>query len=215
MTNKNILIQRLPQPFQENILTDQHDDAWVLSLSDLMSLLLIFFLVWTTVKIANLKKHQASSEAGVQMAFSPRPNSLEGLKDTLMEFSPVTTSDGNVVIVLEEDLSFDSASAKLSPTGKRIIKRIAQKLKTGSHYRIRVLGHSDNMPIPSNSKWEDNFELSLYRAAAVASQLISDGIPPGRVTCQGFGAMYPLQKNDDSRRHFNRRVELVIEPLKG
>lgn len=208
-----ILHERLVSPFHENMYRDRDDSSWVLSLSDLMSLLLIFFLVWTTLKIADLKRSEAGPSSRSQMVFSDRQNPLEGLKDTLMEFSPVKTRNGNVIIVLEEDISFDSASAVLSQRGINIIKRIANKLRKGSHFRIRVLGHTDAMPVSDGGPWASNFELSLHRAAAVASQLISAGIPAGRITCQGLGGLYPARDNETpGKRRFNRRVELIIEP---
>ncbi len=194
--------------------TENDDDSWVLSLSDLMSLLLIFFLVWTTLKIAEFKKQgDMPSSITNQMSFSHPPNTLDGLKDTLLEFSPADTAEGNIVIVLEEDLTFDSGSSKLSPKGLKVLGRIAQKLKTGTHYRLRVLGHTDSQPVSSHGPWHSNFELSLHRAASVASQLINLGIPPGRITCQGYGDLYPARDSENLKnRRFNRRVELVIEP---
>ena len=207
------LSQRFVDPFHESMYRDRDDSSWVLSLSDLMSLLLIFFLVWTTLKIADLKRPEPETSSRSEMSFSDSQNPLEGLKDTLMEFSPLKTPNGNIVIVLEEDISFDSASAALSQRGISIIKRVAGKLKKGTHFRIRVLGHTDSVPVSGGGPWASNFDLSLYRAAAVASQLISAGIPAGRITCQGLGSLYPAQDNViQGKRRFNRRVELIIEP---
>jgi len=189
------------------------DDTWVLSLSDLMSLLLIFFLVWTTLKMAHLKREEATPSTTPQMSFASNEKQFEGLKDTLLEFSPVETPNGSIMIVLAQDISFDPSSTSLSPQGIDIIKRIAKKLKGGTHYRIRVLGHTDDLPVAAKGKWASNFDLSLHRAAAVASQLITDGIPAGRIICQGFGALYPARSMEhQSQRRFNRRVELIIEP---
>jgi flagellar motor protein MotB len=208
-----ILYQRLVNPFHDNMYRDRDDSSWVLSLSDLMSLLLIFFLVWTTLKIADLKRSEAGPSSQSQMSFSDQQNPLEGLKDTLMEFSPVKTLTGNIIIVLEEDISFDSASAALSQRGISIIKRIADKLKKGTHFRLMVLGHTDIVPVSGGGPWTSNFELSLHRAVAVASQLIAAGIPAGRITCQGLGPLYPAQDSEiPGKRRFNRRVELIIEP---
>ncbi len=210
-----MLSLRLENSFQKDKYLQNDDDSWVLSLSDLMSLLLIFFLVWTTLKISELKKQEAVPAGGPlsQMSFSPNPEALEGLKDTLLEFSPSNTADGSIVIVLEEDISFDPGSARLSEEGKLVLERIAKKLKTGTHYRIRVLGHTDSQPVSSAGTWTSNFDLSMHRAASAASRLIACGIPPGRIMCQGFGDLYPARDKDKIKdKRFNRRVELVIEP---
>ena len=211
--SSRVIPRQTVNPFHETC-RENDNLSWVLSLSDLMSLLLIFFLVWTTLKIASLKRTESAPDvAASRMSFVAPGNPLEGLKDTLMEFSPVKTPDGNIIIVLEEDISFDSDSAVLSAKGKRILKRIAQKLKTGTHYRVRIIGHTDSLPVSGGSPWISNFDLSIHRAAAAASRLIYDGIPAGRITCQGLGSLYPA-RNDDSpqKRRFNRRVELIIEP---
>ncbi len=211
-----MLSLRLENPFHRDMFQEHDDESWVLSLSDLMSLLLIFFLVWTTLKAAGLEKPpNTASGSGRpdQMSFAPRQDALDGLKDTLLEFSPVDAPNGSIVIILSEDISFDSGSAELSPRGRVILERIAQKLRTGTHYRLKVLGHTDSQPVSARGRWSSNFELSLHRAASVASQLISAGIPPGRISCQGFGDLYPARKDRlPGKRRFNRRVELVIEP---
>jgi len=205
----------LEDPFYQALARDTEDSSWMLSLSDLMSLLLIFFLVWTTLNIADQKNKGSVPEVSQsQMNFSAAQDPLNGLKDSLLEFSPETTADGNIVIVLTEDLSFDSNSAVLTLNAEKILKRIASKLKTGNHYRLRILGHTDNQPVGSGGPWTSNFDLSYHRAAAVATSLISFGISPGRITCQAFGDLYPAQDNKNpEKRRFNRRVEIVIEPV--
>lgn len=190
------------------------DSTWVICLSDLMSLLLIFFLVWTALKVAHLQRANEILNDVPKMSFKFKKQDLLGLKDTLMEFSPLDTSDGSIVIVLQEDFTFSSSSATLSDNGKRAIHRIAGVLKNGLHYRIKVIGHTDALPISGKSKWSSNMELSIARAAAVGTELIAEGIAPERILMQGLGALYPVHRGvDSSFRKFNRRVELVIEPV--
>lgn len=192
--------------------TFSDDSSWVLSLSDLMSLLLIFFLVWTTIKITHLEKRLHDS--------GPRPNvsrmhihNMERLKGMLFEFSPAETSSGRVMVVLNEEVTFASGSSAISEDGKKMIFRIAKVLKGSTHYKIKIVGHSNRQALSKKDHLGSNVDISISRAAAVARELIRDGMDPERVWIQGVGDLYPQRENSaQNSKRFNRRVELLIEP---
>jgi len=102
------------------------DSTWIVSLSDLMSLLLIFFLVWNAVKISSMRLPAEYPEAQ-EMLFRQDPE-LTGLRDSLLEFSPVTTDKGNVIIVLQDGITFSSGTALLSDKVRKTIQRIKTDL---------------------------------------------------------------------------------------
>ncbi len=191
--------------------TSADDSSWVLSLSDLMSLLLIFFLVWTTIKIANLKGDASSATLQPNVA-RMHIKDMSKIRGMLFEFSPRQVRKGGVMIVLDQDVTFASGSDRLSPDGRKMLSRIASVLKGSTHYRIRVLGHCDSVPVNGTGRFHSNTELSLARAAAVADVLIDRGIDPERVWIQGLGDLYPIVQNGGTSARFNRRVELIIEP---
>jgi chemotaxis protein MotB len=75
---------------------------------------------------------------------------------------------------------------------------------------IRVDGHSDNVPIQSG-RFASNWELSLARALAVVRYLVSRGVPPERLSANGFGEYQPLDNADTREAHRrNRRIELKL-----
>jgi chemotaxis protein MotB len=75
---------------------------------------------------------------------------------------------------------------------------------------IRVDGHSDNVPIQSG-RFASNWDLSLARALAVVRHLVSQGVPPERLSANGFGEYQPLDPSDSSEAHRrNRRIELKL-----
>ena len=196
-------------PFNNGSLSD--NSSWVISLSDLMSLLLIFFLVWTTVKIHRLQE-QLDSE-NYTSPKEVRLRNITHLKGMLFRFNPVETTDGSVLMVLDNEITFDSGSDRLSGDGKRMLYSIAKALKGSTHYRLKVLGHCDKVSLSSNSRYSSNMELSFQRAVAVANELVEQGVDPEKVWVQGLGDLYPLKDNGvllDNK--FNRRVELIIEP---
>lgn len=207
-TNQGLKLYPLKSesPFDEAV---ADDSSWVLSLSDLMSLLLIFFLVWTTIKIVQLKK-----EVNVRQPATPHMHlkNMSKIKGMLFEFSPVEVKRGGIMIVLDQEVTFSQGSDRLSSDGKKIISRIARVLKGSTHYRLKVLGHTDSVPVDKSGRFRSNVELSLARATAVANELIAQGMDPERIWIQGLGDMYPRKLNGKTQKGFNRRVELLLEP---
>jgi len=90
------------------------------------------------------------------------------------------------------------------------IKRVALMInKMKSDMDIVVRGHTDNMPIPADSLYKDNWELSTARAVNVAKELIVSGVKPSRLTAAGHAMYRPITTNATPEgRAQNRRVEL-------
>jgi chemotaxis protein MotB len=73
-----------------------------------------------------------------------------------------------------------------------------------------VDGHSDNVPIQSG-RFASNWDLSLARALAVVRYLVAQGVPPERLSANGFGEYQPLDPTDTREAHRrNRRIELKL-----
>jgi len=74
---------------------------------------------------------------------------------------------------------------------------------------VSVQGHTDNLPIPSNSPYKDNWELSTARAVAVVKELIADRVKAKRLAASGHAQFKPIATNATPEgRARNRRVEL-------
>ncbi len=118
-----------------------------------------------------------------------------------------------VVMRLPAAVLFDSGHIELRAAGKARLREIYQEI-TGKYpgCRLRVEGHSDNVPLRPGGPARDNQELSERRAGSVGEVLREFGFPAARLGIVGFGSLRPIATNDnDADRARNRRVELVVE----
>jgi chemotaxis protein MotB len=115
-----------------------------------------------------------------------------------------------LTVEVAEQLFFDSGRAALKDQGKEVLKRVADALKGYDDKVIRVVGHTDNVPI-ATAQFPSNWELSVARATTVVRFLQGAGIPPERLTASGRGEYSPLGPNDDAEgRRKNRRIEITL-----
>ena len=82
----------------------------------------------------------------------------------------------------------------------------------GINWIIRVDGHTDNVPLSGQGPFADNWELSQARALSVVRYMIDElGIPPRRLSANGFGEYQPVTTEDTPEaRAQNRRIELKL-----
>lgn len=115
-----------------------------------------------------------------------------------------------VLITLGEKLLFKPGSAEIEEKNRpalKLLSSVFQKTDT----RIRVEGHTDNVPI-NTPEFPSNWKLSTARAVNVVKYFISEGgILPERLSAAGYADSRPLFQNvSDYNRAINRRVEVVL-----
>ena len=92
------------------------------------------------------------------------------------------------------------------PESRAELDRLAALLMQNPNLQIEIAGHTD-----SQGNDDYNMELSLKRARAVYSYLISKNIDPLRLTYKGYGETKPVDTNDTPEgRANNRRTEFKI-----
>jgi outer membrane protein OmpA-like peptidoglycan-associated protein len=110
----------------------------------------------------------------------------------------VTREGEGLVVTFESGLLFDFDSDQLRDASKANLTNLANSLSE--------FGDSKLLLVETY-----NEDLSRRRANAVASYLISRGVPSGRVATSGRGESEPIAPNDtDANRQKNRRVEVAI-----
>ena len=199
---------RLDRQFRPGHDDARNEDLWLITMSDVMSLLLIFFLVWYALKTHeqfNLIPHQ--NEKISHKLLHPDP-------DATFRVAPVRHAKGETVIELLEGTGFDEGEARLTPDGMRILERIAPHIKENmGQWEVWIIGHTDDTPV-GGGRWDSNISLSIARATAVWKYLVELGVSPTRLNLQGVGSLHPRVPNDTpEHRRMNRRVEIVLKPL--
>lgn len=118
------------------------------------------------------------------------------------------------------DFTFDLGEATLKANAAQLIRQLAPILNSpeASSFEIKVLGHTDNVPITraqTLAKHPTNVFLSAHRAIAVRDAMVRDGILPGRIQVAGFGEFRPAVANGARGAAENRRVEVYLLPASG
>lgn len=110
-------------------------------------------------------------------------------------------------------LLFAPGSAQINNDDSMLfLKRISDIIsKLPPNIEVSVKGFTDSTPPPSNSKFQDNLELSSARANAVIRVLIRNGVSKEKLSSAGYGDTKAIASNDtEENREKNRRVEFTM-----
>ncbi len=114
------------------------------------------------------------------------------------------------IVVSVPGTMFKSGSDIISSEYQGIIRRIGEGLEQ-TNGKIRVIGHTDNIPMRRNQRFSSNFSLSQSRAESVVAQLSEVVSKPGRMVAEGLGDTQPIAPNETaSGRARNRRVDITL-----
>ncbi len=212
---------------------------WMTTFSDLMSLLLCFFVLllsFSEMDVARFKEVAGS----LRDAFGVQRKEVvfqlpKGISVVSTEFPPQFTVDellervkaavklelikgeiqieslkDRVVLRFKDELLFPKGSATLTPRAKAVLLKLGEVLSLFDG-EIVVAGHTDDLPI-RNKRFKSNWELSAARAVAVVEFLLKHNfVLPRQIVAVGYGPSRPLYPNDTpAHRAANRRVEIIL-----
>ena len=176
-------------------------------------------------RVATEQKLRADLEEAERKRIENEANDLRSYRSEFFgEMKKIMSEIKGIKIVgdrflFSSEVLFSSASAELNRDGKVQISAVAEKLKKvtdnipdGIRWILRVDGHTDSLPLISNSQYKDNWELSQARALAVVKFLIEEEeFPADKLAATGFGSHQPLATGTrPSDFEQNRRIELKI-----
>lgn len=166
--------------------------------------------------IAEQQKKLAELQSILQKQKQVTERLEKTISDALMKFNSselsVSVKNGKVYVSLQEKLLFPSGSAVVNPKGKEALEKVAQVLNVNPVIRINVEGHTDSIPI--RGRFQDNWALSLARAASVVRILTKDyHVDPTRVIACGHSKYDPVDTNSTPEgRARNRRTDIILAP---
>ncbi len=206
---------------------------WAVTYGDLMSYLMIFFLMMFSFAIskedrAKSRKYEESL-SNIQKAFGGKVSDKQKerqeqqkqedsfeqkMKETvetsdLSSLVQIQSNERKVKLVLTEGVLFASGQAELKDRAKTVLAPIAAELKKVTN-DIIIEGHTDNVPIRSG-KYASNWELSMARAYSVLVFFSEQGIQSRNLAGIGYGENRPIGDNATPEgRAKNRRIEISL-----
>lgn len=213
-------------------------ERWLLTYADMITLLMIFFIVmYSMSQIDKVKFEAVAAQLSVVMGggslISPQDSGPNGiledlpvppgnemdvaqkqLEDYIEEnglgnMASVYRDERGMIVSLNEGLLFKSGSAEIDKDSQVVLAKIANAIKGLPNY-IRVEGFTDNVPIKT-SQFASNWELASQRAINVSKLMIQNGLVPERLSTVSYGEYRPSHTNDsDEHRRLNRKVDIIV-----
>ena len=212
-----MLMRRNNNDNQEN-----YNDAFSLSISDLMAGLMSIFILTICYFILNF------SQVTAQLTQNDikRAELLEAVHEELEKNGiKVTIDEEHGILRIPEGVMFDVGRADVKPEGQVVVIKLAKALdKTltseqfaGSVETVFIEGHTDNVPI-NNGIFPSNWDLSTKRAintwllmgkAAQNLQHLRNKKEQMIFSCSGYADTRPIADNNiESGRRENRRIDV-------
>mgnify|MGYP001428713891 CR=1 FL=1 len=128
----------------------------------------------------------------------------------LEELVGTKRTEEGLILVLPEQILFNTGEARILPDAIPILDRVSELLEEIPNM-VRVEGHTDSRPIHTHV-YPSNWELSGARASSVIRYFIDEhNLDPERFMAVGFGETRPVAPNDGPENWAkNRRVEIII-----
>ncbi|MBW7997691.1 MAG: flagellar motor protein MotB [Candidatus Glassbacteria bacterium] len=214
--------------------------AWLTTFSDLMSLLLCFFVL--IVSMSTIQERDfwvaagslrgafgvmSASPAIIRLENVPLPTlkniqraiidkSISNLQDfieskNLGESVKVVIEDKGVALSISAPVLFETGGAEMNPASYPLLEEVFN-IARGWPNVIRVEGHTDNARI-AGGEFETNWDLSFARALGVVNFATQfSKIHPSRLAPVAYGQYHPVADNETPEgRAENRRIEIFME----
>lgn len=192
---------------------------WVVTLNDLTFLLLVFFILFFAMGLADRSRFERFREAFAGTSRPSPPGGAEGnpevvaggtriLKSRGSELRVERTGEGTRVQLSAAIGGFAEGEWGLPPQAGAAVSEVAEWLKGRSNLVV-LRGHAAGNAADAESG--DPWLLSARRANEVRKALVAAGVEPSRLRVRGEGPGAPLgDPADAAGRARNRRVDVVV-----
>tara|TARA_R100000908_G_scaffold65235_1_gene53181 strand:- start:195730 stop:196413 length:684 start_codon:yes stop_codon:yes gene_type:complete len=207
----------------------EEDLEWLLTYSDMITLLLAFFAVLIAVSHVDINLWEQMKQ-GLRSEVSKQENVRTPLAEVKKDLDErlasereanlvdITLGREGIKLFFNSSSFYNSGEAELLPTGQNIIDIVTEAMSDLGYYqfRIDVEGHTDNVPI-STARYPSNWELSVARASEIVKYFIEEGIEGDRLKASGYADTQPVVPHVDEdgndiieNRALNRRIVIRI-----
>lgn len=208
---------------------------WLTTYSDLVTLLLCFFVLLFTFSEVDAEKFRSimsSFQGGSGVLTGGQTlddigelsnsgitdeEDLETLKEILETYAESANLDSEISITIEERgliirfmdrVLFDPGKAYIKTESMDILNSIADILNRDEFKErlIKVEGHADTTPVSPADGFPTNWELSSTRATNVLRYLVEEeNIEGGRISSSGYSYHRPIVPNDTKENKAKNR----------
>ena len=212
-------------------------NAWMSTYTDLMILLLTFFVLLLSLSTIDKKRKRLALNSLIgAFGFKPGGQSILGkpkgvnittnssplleediqferlrnvaLKHGLESDLTMTKQLDRTVIVLKNRVLFEHNSSDLTEENTKFLSEIAEVLKEG-HQMVELRGYCDSSEsILKDDSYKSSMILSSKRAIAMFDFFVEKGLSPADIVAHGFGINYPGSPKEAS---LNRQVEIILD----
>lgn len=179
---------------------------WLISLSDLMILLFIFFVVLFSFTYKKVKAVDMMRIAEIMRTGKVPEMPADKLKKQLDEFTKqenlnqvidVIQQDDTVRLEIKDKVLFASGDYIPTETGVVILQKLAKIMETvPKNFQIGIEGHTDDLPLKGETI-RDNWELSARRSLAVFYVMNLSQELLKRLVVMAYSDQRPLVPNRD------------------
>ncbi len=212
---------------------------WMVTFSDMVTLLLTFFvLLMSMASMDKIKFRQASGSLAGAFGVLSSNSSQTISPPSVVTFAPIqddaptrvyrrlrskivelkldekitlVKDRGAVILRINDSVLFLSGERSVNPAADPVLQKVAE-LVSPLPFNLKIEGHTDNQ-----GDEMANWDLSVMRAVSVLRYLAGNQLLPlDRLAATGYGSQKPLFPNDtEAERALNRRVEFVLASQGG
>lgn len=166
--------------------------------------------------LTNQKNTLESEKAALLAASNEKQKQYDGIVNQLQgEVADgqlkITRYQNMLTVDVADKILFDSGKAEIKADGMKVLQKVGDALAKGDK-TIRVVGHTDNVPLSAGAAYASNWELSAARATTVVRFLQEKAkIDPLRLIAAGRSEYAPVAPNDTpANKQKNRRIEITL-----
>jgi chemotaxis protein MotB len=207
---------------------------WFISYADMITNLMIFFLVLYAMSNVEMDKLLAlsdslkkafhrtaveSTQVGAALLSDPRRSTKttavsEAIEEAVRALGleagvSVSADERGTIISLVDSYFFDPGSTVLNSKIKPTLKEVAEFI-IETNANVQVEGHTDDVP-DTSPPIISNWALSSLRATEVVEFFVANGVSSKHLSAVGYGDTRPLVPNITlENRSRNRRIDIVL-----